>query len=194
MEFAWQPAQERAFARLKDLCSHSPVLKYYDPSEPVEIFCDAGSSGVRAVLLQDNHPVAFTFRSLTDADPRSAQIEKEMLFIVHACTKCHHYIFGKSVTVYNDHKPLEDIFKKSPLYTHMGIQRIHLHIQWYDLTVKYRKGKDMELSYTLSRAQLTHNIPELERLEGVSILNYVAVSKEKYAELQVHRKKKKRLK
>lgn len=158
------------------------------PPEPVEISCDAGSSGLRAVLLQDNHPVAFPTRSLTDAEARSAQREKEMLSIVHACTKCHHYIFGKSVTVCNDHKPLEDIFKKSLLYTHMHIQRIRLHVQWYDLTVKYRKEKDMELPYTLSRAQLTHNIPELQRLEGVSILNYVTVSKE-YAELQEHRKK-----
>lgn len=67
--------QERTFARLKDLCSHPPVLKYYDTSEAVEIFCDASSSGSGAVLLQDNHPVAFSSRSLTDAETRYAQIE-----------------------------------------------------------------------------------------------------------------------
>lgn len=189
VEFAWQPAQKRAFARLKELCSHPPVLKYFDPSEPVEIFCDASSSGLGAVLLQDNHPVAFSSRSLTDAETRYAQIEKEMLSIVHACTKFHHYIFGKSVTVYNDHKPLEDIFKKSLLSTPMRIQRMRLRIQWYDLSVRYRKGKDMELPDTLSRAQLSHNTPELEHLECVSMLNYVAVSEEKYAELQECTKK-----
>lgn len=141
------------------------------------------------MLLQDNHPVAFSSRSLTDAETRYAQIEKEMLSIVHACTKFHHYIFGKSVTVYNDHKPLEDIFKKSLLATPMRIQRMRLRIQWYDLTVRYRKGKDMELPDTLSRAQLSHSTPELEHLECVSMLNYVAISEEKYAELQECTKK-----
>lgn len=184
VEFSWQPAQEKAFARLKDLCSHPPVLKYFDPAQPVDIFCDASSSGLGAVLLQDNHPVAFSSRSLTDAETRYAQIEKETLSIVHACAKFHNYIFGKPVTVYNDHKPLEDIFKKSLLATPMRIQRMRLRLQWYDLTVRYRKGKDMELPDTLSRAQLPYNTPELKELECVSMLNYVAVSGERYAELK----------
>ncbi|KAF7648890.1 hypothetical protein LDENG_00150500 [Lucifuga dentata] len=79
VEFAWQPAQQKAFEWLKDLCTHPPVLKYYDPVELVEIFCDASSSGLGAVLLQDNHPVAFSSRSLMDTESRYAQIKKEML-------------------------------------------------------------------------------------------------------------------
>lgn len=149
MEFRWQPSQEKArlFVRLKELCSNPPVLKYYDPAEPVEILSDASSYGF----------IAFISRSLTDAETRYAQIEKEKLSIVHACTKFHHYIFGKPVTVYNDHKPFEDIYRKSLLSTPIRIQRMRLHLQWYDLTVRYRKGKDMELPDTLSRAQLTQH-------------------------------------
>lgn len=29
--------------------------------------------------------------------------------MVHACKKFHPYIFGKEVTLYNDHRPLEQI-------------------------------------------------------------------------------------
>ena len=36
------------------------------------------------VLLQDNHPVAYSSRSLMDTETRYAQIEKEMRSIVHA--------------------------------------------------------------------------------------------------------------
>lgn len=90
---------------------------------------------------------------------RYVQIEKEMLSIVHACVKFHNYIFGNHVTVYNDHKPLEDIFRKLLLSTPMRIQRMRFRLQWYDLTVKYRRGKDMELPDTLSRAQLPENKP-----------------------------------
>uniref|UniRef100_A0A8C6KIQ6 Gypsy retrotransposon integrase-like protein 1 n=1 Tax=Nothobranchius furzeri TaxID=105023 RepID=A0A8C6KIQ6_NOTFU len=107
-----------------------------------------------------------------------------MLSIVHACTEFHHYIFGKQVTVYNNHKPLEDIFKKSLLSTPMRIQRMRLRLQWYDLKTQYRRGKNMELPDTLSRAQLKCNTPELEGLECVSMLDHIAVSDEKYDELQ----------
>ncbi|KAJ8377065.1 hypothetical protein SKAU_G00076480 [Synaphobranchus kaupii] len=129
VEFTWDPAQQQAFERLKHLCTHHPVLKYFDVTKPVEIHCDASSFGLGAVLLQDNQPVAFSSRSMNDAETRYAQIEKEMLSIVHACTKFHHFIFGKHVTVYNDHKPLEDIYKKPLLSTPMRIQRMRLSLQ-----------------------------------------------------------------
>ena len=189
VEFLWQPAQQRAFDRLRELCTRPPVLRFFDPAKPVEIFCDASSSGLGAVLLQENQPVAFSSRSLTDAETRYAQIEKEMLSIVHACVKFHNYIFGTHVTVYNDHKPLEDIFKKSLLSTPMRIQRMRLRLQWYDLTVKYRRGKDMELPDTLSRAQLPEKKPEIDGLECVSMLSFVSVSDQKYTELQECTKK-----
>ncbi|KAL0153751.1 hypothetical protein M9458_050972 [Cirrhinus mrigala] len=167
VEFTWQPAQQKAFARLKELCTRPPVLQFFDPSKPVEIFCDASSNGLGAVLLQNGQPIAFSSRSLTDAETRYAQIEKEMLSIVHACAKFHNYILGTHVTVYNDHKPLEDIFKKSLLSTPMRIQRMRLRLQWYDLTVKYRRGKGME-----------------NGLECVSMLSFVSVSDQKYTELK----------
>jgi hypothetical protein len=107
-----------------------------------------------------------------------------MLSIVHAFVKFHNYIFGNHVTVYNDHKRLEDIFRKPLLSTPMRIQRMRLCLQWYDLTVKYRRVKDMELPDTLSRAQLPENKPEMEGFECISMLNFVSVSEQKYSELQ----------
>lgn len=175
-EFVWQPAQQQAFDRLKQLCMHPPLLKFYDPARPVEIFCDASGTGLRAVLLQDDQPVAFSSRSLTDAETGYAQIEKEMLSIIYACIKFHHYIFGRHVKIYNDHKPLEDIYKKPLLSIPMRIQRMALRLQWYDISVCYRKGKDMELPDTLSRAQLTDATPEAAGLECVSIISFVSVS------------------
>lgn len=64
------------------------------------------------------------------------------------------------------------------------IQRMRLHLQSYDLTVKYRRGRDMELPDTLSRAQLSEKIPEINGLECISMLNFVSVSDQNCAELQ----------
>ena len=185
--FDWQPAQEEAFLKLKNQCCSQPVLKYFDVNKPVEIQCDASQHGLGAVLIQDDQPIAYSSCSLTDVEGRYAQIEKEMLSIVHACKKFHPYIFGKEVTVYNDHKPLEQILKKPLLAAPMRLQRMLLNLQWYDLIVKYRKGKEMYLPDTLSRAYLpdTPN-PEITDLEQVRTLDFLSISKDKYTELQEH--------
>ena len=57
---------------------------------------------------------------------------------------------------------------KSLLSTSMRIQRMRLRLQWYDLTVKYRTGKDMELPDTLSWAQLLECTPEIDGLKCLS--------------------------
>ena len=85
------------------------------------------------------------------AETRYAQIEKELLSIVHATTKFHCYIFGAPVTVYNDHKPLEAIFKKPLNAAPIHLQRMLLHLQCYHLDVRYQRGPDMFLVDTLSR-------------------------------------------
>ena len=67
-------------------------------------------------LLQEGRPAATASRALTKAEKNYAQIEKECLSIVFACEKFHYYIYGKSVKVESDHKPLEIISKK-PIHT-----------------------------------------------------------------------------
>ena len=153
----------------------------------MEIQCDASQHGLGAVLIQDSQPIAYSSRSLTNVEGRYAQIEEEMLSIVHAYKKFHPYIFGQEVTVYNDHKPLEQILKKPLLAAPMRLQRMILNLQWYDLTVKYRKGKEMHLHDTLLRACLlgTSN-PEIIDLEQVSTLDFLSITKDKYTELQEH--------
>jgi len=64
------------------------------------------------VLLQNSKPVAYACRALTDAKTQYAQIEKELLAVVFAFNKFHHYTYGKEVTVESEHKPLEIITKK----------------------------------------------------------------------------------
>ena len=41
--------------------------------------------GLGAVLLQEEKPVAYASRALTDAETRYGQIEKELLAIIFAC-------------------------------------------------------------------------------------------------------------
>lgn len=185
-DFRWEAEQQASFNKLKDLCSTAPIytLAYYDVRKPVEIQCDASSMGLGAVLLQDSKPIAYASRSLTDTEVRHAQIEKEMLSIVYACSKFHHYIFGKHVHVFNDHKPLESIHKKPLLSAPMRLQRMLLKLQWYDLTITYRKGKDMQLADTLSRAYCQSTDKESDEFEYINALSHISITSEKKSEFQ----------
>jgi hypothetical protein len=57
-------------------------LEVHDPTVPPVIQCDASMNGLGACLLQNNHPVAYASRSLTQPETHYAQIEKEMLAIM----------------------------------------------------------------------------------------------------------------
>ena len=112
-EWHWDTQQAQAFGHLKDMVTSHPTLSYFDPTKPTKISADASSHGMGAVLLQDDHPIAYASRSLTPAQKNYAQIEKEMLAIVFGCNKFHDHIYGlPTVSIETDHKPLESILRK----------------------------------------------------------------------------------
>ncbi len=130
------------------------MLKYFDLKKVVILSVDASAEGLGAVLLQEGQPVAFGSRSLTECQKRYAQIEKELLAIVYGCEKFHKYIYGKTVQMETDHKPLETIFKKSLQKVPPRLQRMLMSLQLYDLHVSYKPGKELYIADTLSRAYL----------------------------------------
>ena len=106
VEWNWQPEQAKDLLSLKELITTAPVLKNFNPSRLTDLSVDASSKGLGAVLLQDNHPIAYVSRVLTSYQQNYAQIEKEMLAVAFGCTMFHEYIFGKpTIEVETDHKP-----------------------------------------------------------------------------------------
>ena len=87
--FAWQQAQEEAFAHIQQLVTSTPVLKFYDSNDEVTLQCDASDYGLGAALLRSVQPVAYASRALS-----LAQIEKECIAIVFACEKFDQYLNG----------------------------------------------------------------------------------------------------
>lgn len=148
----WNANHEEAFEKLKQMLINKPVLQYFDVDSPITLSVDASKDGLGAVLLQNNLPVAYASKALTETQKRYAQIEKETLAIVFGCTKFHQYIFGKSFTIETDHKPLEAIFKKSLDKCPARLQRMRLRLQPYDFCLKYRPGKELLLADALSRS------------------------------------------
>ena len=97
VQFIWEWEQEEAFQKIKEKLSVAPALVFFNVKKPTTISCDASQSGLGAVLMQENRPVAYASRALTSAETRYAQIEKELLAVVFALEKFHQYICGSRV-------------------------------------------------------------------------------------------------
>ena len=168
--FVWESQQEEAFQTIKNMISSTPVLKYYDVANETTIQCDASESGLGATLLQNGQPVAFASRSLSAVERRYAQIEKECLAIVFACSRFNQYLHGReSTTVEIDHKPLVPIFQKSLHSAPKRLQRMLLRLQKYNLHVKYLPGPQMYIADMLSRAYLQADGSQNESIPGYQI-------------------------
>lgn len=149
--FEWNSSLQKVFDELKSSICKDVTLAYFDVTKPATVQVDASQIGVGAALLQNGRPIAFASKALTETEQRYANIERELLAIVFGCERFHTYVFGKPFTVETDHKPLEKIHKKSLANTPPRLQRMMLRLQNYDITVKYRPGKEMVLADSLSR-------------------------------------------
>ena len=75
---------------------------------------------------------------------------RELLAIVFACQCFSTYLLRRSFIAESDHKPLEMIAMKNLANAPPHLQRMLLELQRYDVTIKYRPGKEMQLADALS--------------------------------------------
>lgn len=81
--WCWLETQEKGWNEAKRLIATTLVLAYHKPSENLEIQCDSSQAGLGMALMQNGHPIAYASRTLSEAEVRYVQTEKEMLAIVY---------------------------------------------------------------------------------------------------------------
>ena len=111
--WAWESEQQTAFKKIKTALTILPVLAYFKKDKNHIIQTDASKTGLGAVLLQDDQPMVYASRALTDMECRYSNIERELLGVIFGLEGLHHYTFGKPITVETDHQPLTSIWKKT---------------------------------------------------------------------------------
>ena len=127
------------------------ILAYFDKDKHCEVQCDASLKGIGVCLLQNNNPIYFASKSLTETESRYSNIEREMLGVVFALTRLHQYTFGRHITVISYHKPLESISSKNLNMCPPRLQRMLLRIQGYDYDIQYRPANKIPIPDCLSR-------------------------------------------
>lgn len=88
----------------------TPILIAFELEAETMLSCGASSYGIGAAVLQKKGacwvPVAHTARTLSLAEQRYAQIEKEALAIRWGYNRFSYYLTGSKFNVGTDQKPL----------------------------------------------------------------------------------------
>ncbi len=97
----WDPIHQQAFNNVKADIAKETVLAYLDFSKLFEIFTDASSMQLGAVITQTNKPIAFFSRKLSEMQQQYSVTEIELLAIVEILKEFKGMLWGQ-----NDHKNL----------------------------------------------------------------------------------------
>ena len=117
-KWIWGADQDMAFQAAKKQLTSLCLLVHYDPQKELFLSCDASPYGIGAVFsyqMEDRSekPVTFASRSLSPAEKKYAQLDKEGLAIVFGVKKFHDYLLGRKFVIHSDHKPLQYLFSET---------------------------------------------------------------------------------
>ena len=133
LEWLWGNSQQRAFETIREDLFQPQVLALYSPTRLTAVSSDASAYGLGVVIRQKQNngewkPIAYASRSLTSAEARYAQIEKEALSITWACDRFCNYLLGMLFHVEMDHKPLVSLLSTSRCLEELPlrVQRLRL--------------------------------------------------------------------
>jgi hypothetical protein len=102
----WDPIHQQAFDNVKAAIAKETALANPDFSKPFEIFTDTSSMQLGAVITQDNRPIAFFSRKLSEMQQKYSVTDIELLAIVETLKQFKGMLWGQNIMVYTDHKNL----------------------------------------------------------------------------------------
>ncbi len=154
---SWTPSATEAFNTLKETFISAPILVHPDPDKAFVEEVDASTTGVGAVLSQQQgtparlHPCAFFSRKLSPAERNYDIGNRELLAIKLALEEWRHWLEGaqQPFVVLTDHKNLEYLREATRLNPHQA--RWALFFTRFNFSISYRPGSRNLKADALSR-------------------------------------------
>ncbi|XP_037959893.1 uncharacterized protein K02A2.6-like [Teleopsis dalmanni] len=123
------------------------------------VAADASNYGLGACIMHEYSdrsikPICHASRSLTPAEQKYSQIEKEGLALIFAVTKFHKMLYGRRFILHTDHKPLLTIFgRKTGIAIRQAnrLQRWAIQLLAYDFEIRFISTNSFGYADVLSR-------------------------------------------
>jgi hypothetical protein len=102
----WDSIHQIAFDNAKTTIAKEVVLAYPDFMKPFEIYTNAPTKQLGAVVTQENRPIVFFSRKLSGAQSKYTVTKLELLAIVETLKEFNGVLWGQRINVCTDHKNL----------------------------------------------------------------------------------------
>src|SRR5258705_4100526 len=98
-QWVWGSPEQEAFDALKKAVTSAPILTFPSQSSCFCLKCNASNFATRVVLSQVqadgmHQPIAFMSKGFSDVECNYQIHDKEMLALMHALDKWHHFLEG----------------------------------------------------------------------------------------------------
>ncbi|RDX78286.1 Tf2-9, partial [Mucuna pruriens] len=133
--FRWEESQERAFQALKERQANFPIFALPNFSKTLELECGISNVGVRAVLLQEGHPITYFSEKIKNGYINFSTYDKEL--------------YPLEFVINNDHEDLQHLRSQNKLNKR--------HAKWvefleqFSYVIKHKQGKVNIMANALSR-------------------------------------------
>jgi hypothetical protein len=98
----WDEVHQRAFDHVKATITKDVVLAYPDFNKVFEIYTDASSKQLGAVITQDNRPITFFSQKLSDTQRKYSITKIELLAIVETLKEFKGMLWGQQIKMFTD--------------------------------------------------------------------------------------------
>lgn len=124
--FSWETEASTAFSLLKQALISAPVLALPNFSKTFVVETDASNTGIRTVLMQDNHPVCYISRALGPRHQGLSVYEKELLAVVHSVQTWNPYLAHSKFIIRTDQKSLKFLLEQKIIipFQHMWLSKL----------------------------------------------------------------------
>ncbi|KAK1669332.1 hypothetical protein QYE76_057491 [Lolium multiflorum] len=160
--FLWMEEATEAFLALKAAMSSTPVLQLSDFQKQFIVETGACNFGIGAVLMQDQHPLAFLSKPLSSTHQQLSIYEKEFLVLLMAIERWRPYLQRGEFIIKTDHHSLsylDDQTLQSPLQ-----RKAIARLMGLQFKIVYRQGAENKAADALSRiGHLMENPKEWKR-------------------------------
>ena len=147
--FVWDEEATNVVLKLKDAMKVFLVLALSNFKQAFKIENDASGVGLGTVLMQQGWPIAFLSHALTGRSQQKSVYERELMAIVFAVQKWHHYLLGWHFIVRTNQRGLKFLLEQRMVATEY--QHWLTKLMGFDFEIQYRPDKKNKVVDALSR-------------------------------------------
>jgi hypothetical protein len=133
----WDSIHQKSFDHVKTTITKEVVLAYTDFTKPFEIYTNASTEQLGAVITQENRPIVFFSRKLSGGQSKYTVTKLEFLAIVETLKEFNGMMWGQWINVYTDRKNLT---QDGLGLTSNRVTRWRILLEEYALEIIYIKG------------------------------------------------------